>query len=121
MKTKLHINLLPYSYIVTQKNVFVKGTTSQLGENMLYDPIDYSKLELDQLTEAMLQQMWQDFMNVYGKKPVDLTDARVNKKTTNPLDFHCKFAKQAEELTKYSLLSNRPERQIEYELRSMGI
>lgn len=88
---------------------------------MLYDPIDYSKLELGHNVEAQLQSTWQEFMETYGRRKLDLADGRVVQKTTNPIDFHCEFAKQAEETTKYSLLSNRPEKQIEYELRSMGI
>jgi hypothetical protein len=49
-------------------------------------------------------------------------------KTTNPIDFFYgnpdtdePYAPIAEELTKYSLLSNNPERQIAYELRGMGL
>ena len=49
-------------------------------------------------------------------------------KTNNPTDFFYgnpdtdePYAIRAQEITKYSLLSNRPEKQIEYELRSIGL
>lgn len=85
-------------------------------------------LQLDKEVEDTLQSLdYKDSFYMNHRGVLHYSTATWDK-TSNPTDFFYgdtdtdePYSPKAEELCKYSMLSNNPERQIAYELRSMGL
>ena len=73
--------------------------------------------------EAIYEEVWKECMELYSGQ-LELSREVIlalDSVSTSPLDFHNPNAKQHQELCNYSLMSDRPERQLGYELRNLGL
>ncbi len=73
--------------------------------------------------DAIYEEVWKECMELYSGQ-LELSREVVlalDSVSTSPLDFHNAKAREHQELCDYSLMSDRPERQLSYELRSMGL
>lgn len=73
--------------------------------------------------DAIYEEVWKECMELYNGQ-LELSREVIlalDSVSTSPLDFHNAKAREHQELCDYSLMSDRPERQLSYELRSMGL
>ena len=73
--------------------------------------------------DAIYEEVWKECMELYSGQ-LELSREVIlalDSVSTSPLDFHNAKAREHQELCDYSLMSDRPERQLSYELRSMGL
>lgn len=73
--------------------------------------------------DAIYEEVWKECMELYNGQ-LELSREVIlalDSVSTSPLDFHNAKAREHQELCDYSLMSDRPERQLAYELRSMGL
>ena len=73
--------------------------------------------------EAIYEEVWKECMELYSGQ-LELSREVIlvlDSVSTSSLDFHNAKAREHQELCDYSLMSDRPERQLAYELRSMGL